>query len=149
METGAISKSMVLLLIALISVTGAIGAYYSYRAGPQCQPEVQGFQLEIRVVQDSSEAPIQRATIEIIRTDYCGNQQGSIFATESHTFAGIVTPINGTASIVSPPVGQYLATVTYSGRNYNVQFTVAPLNITSVVLSIPSGVISITYIQPP
>lgn len=147
-KTKSIGKVLVLLVIVIISAAGVAGAYSITRMGPACQPSVQGYYLQIHVLRDLTGAPISGATVSIVRIDDCENLQGSIFATVTTPFPQAETPANGTLLIVSPPAGDYSISVVYSSQTYNAEFSVAPLNMTTVVMSIPSGRIEVTNTQP-
>lgn len=148
-DTRAISRVFVVIVLALVALVAVVGAYwYVTRIVPACLSSVQGYALYIHVVRDSTSTPVSGATVSSFQINDCSNSNGSIFTTQTFALSDMVTPANGTVRLVSPPAATYSVTIHYSGSSYNAEFTVAPLNITSVTVSIPSGRANVTYSQP-
>ena len=148
-DARAISRIFVVIVLGLVALVAVVGAYwYVILIVPACLSSVQGYALYIHVVKDSTAMPVPGATVSSLQINDCGNSNGSIFTTQTFALTDMVTPANGTVRVASPPAATYSVTVHYSGSSYNTEFTVAPLNITSVTISIPSGRANVTYSQP-
>ena len=129
--------TVIIITIAVVSASAATGVYFMTR-GPVCQPSVQGYSLHMHIENDTG-TPISGATVTVNRIDYCGNSQGSVFTTQTTQVYQGITPANGTLTLSTPPVGVYTFSISYSQKTYTATAPVAPLNTTTVTISIPSG----------
>src|SRR2546422_2879065 len=107
----------------------------------QCIRTGQGYAFYVRVVADGKNTSISGARVNAISYTTCasGNTEwGSPITT--------MTPENGTVALPVSGIGGYDIIIGYRGASYSVgDVFIAPVQITAVTLSIPSGNVTITH----
>lgn len=144
-----VSRILLALAATVVLVIAIFTAYTYYQQNfPLCQAHVQGDALIIRVINSSGGGPISGIKVSLWQVNYCGDSKGSIFTTQTLSLGDLTTQTNGTVKLASPSVATYLLRVYYSGLSYDTNVTVAPINITNVVIYLPSEKTNVTYSLP-
>jgi hypothetical protein len=152
------NKRTIALVGTIIAVLLAGSIYFVSNSYPPCPSNsVEGFALYVKIVADNTGSPISGAQISGQYHDVRECTQSSSFGGTTtlitHTYVGttqlpaLVTPENGTITIVPAYVGNYTIVVQYGGRTYSVPGNVHPIWATSLTVSLPSGRFNQTYIQ--
>jgi len=110
----------------------------------QCIRTGQGYAFRVRVVADGTNTPVLGAKVNAISYTTCASGD-----TEWGSPITALTPDNGTVTLPVSAIGGYNTIINYQGSNYVVgDVFIAPVQITTVTLRVPSGNVTIAHSAP-
>ena len=111
----------------------------------QCIRTGEGYAFYVRVVADGTNTPISGAKANAISYTTCASG-----TTEWGSPMTTMTPENGTVALPVSTIDGYNIIIAYQGASYSVgDVFIAPVQITTATLSIPSGNVTVAHSTPP
>jgi hypothetical protein len=148
-------KDEVVIILVLVLVVASTGAGYFIGYSSQhttttvsttisCIRTGQGYALYVRVATDRTNASIAGAKVDAISYTVCASGD-----TEWGDPITAVTPNNGTISLPVSAIDGYSIIVSYQGSSYFAgEVFIAPVEVTIVTLTVPSGNVTVTHSPP-